>query len=271
MTRILRSIIALVGMSMPLAAHAAGGADIRDLIVQTIRITAPLWVTVGVLIIVIAGFTLMLSHDESATDKARKTIVAVVIGGMIITILMVMQPLRLISLVYTGVPGTEVVDATAAFAEESEGIASWVATIAAMAGVLTIIIAMIRAVASFGSDEGAYKNVRTAVLHIVGGIIVIAAAYIIRDVFFVIHEPSPLLAFIVDVLAIILSIITFIAVTVLIYAGVRMITSFGREEDFSAAKSLMIRVLVGLVIILLSYAMVQLVVLAFNGGIHETL
>ena len=253
-------------MSLPSTAYAAGGATIRDLVVDTIHITAPLWVTAGVLVIVIAGFTLMLSHDEGATEKAKKTIIGVSIGGMIITVLTVFEPLRLIGLVYNGMPGFGVTDTSAAFQAEAEGLASWISTLAAMAGIVTIIVAMIRAAASFGADEGAYTNVRTALLHVVAGMIVIAAAYVIRDVFFVIHEPSPLLAFIVDVLSIVLGLITFIAVVILIYAGVRMVTSFGREDDFNAAKSLMVRVLVGLFIILVSYVLVQTVVLAFNGG-----
>ncbi len=87
----------------------------------------------------------------------------------------------------------------------------------------------------------------------------------IRDVFFVIREPSALLAFITAKLITVLGFMTLIAVAILVYAGFRMVVSFGREEDFTAAKSLMIRVIVGLLILCLSYALVYTVVLVFNG------
>lgn len=266
MMRLLALITGSIGLSsIPIVAEAAGGDSISDLALGLITIAAPLWVTVAVLIIVIAGFVLVLSHDEGATEKARKTIISVVIGGMIITLLLVLDPVKLIGFVYDATPGFVVPDTSALIGEETEGIASWIASMVAIAGILTIIVAMIRAVASFGGDDGAYTNVRTALLHVVLGMITIAAAYVLRDVFFVVREPSPLLAFIANIITMVLGIITFIAVVILIYAGVRMVTSFGREEDFSAAKSLLLRVIIGLLVILISFALVQFVVQAFNG------
>lgn len=268
----------IVAATIPTLAFADGGADIGAIFIGLFNISYRLWVTVAVLVIVIAGFTLMVAKDEGATEKAKKTIIAVIIGGMSITILAMLGSTKIIGFVYNGLPGMTVYNCGIAgnlpaayncgsalsLALEAEGAASWIASIGAMLGILMIIIAMVEAVASFGSDEDAYKKIRVALIHVIIGLIVIVAALLIRDVFFVIHEPSALLTFITAKLTIVLGIITLIAVAILIYAGFRMVASFGREEDFTAAKSLMIRVIVGLFILLISYVLVYTVVLVFN-------
>ncbi len=179
-TRIgLLSTLLLVGI--PELSHADGGADISAMFFNLFSISYRLWVPVAVLVIVIAGFTLMLSHDEGATEKAKKTIIAVMIGGVTITILGFYGPSGIIGFVYNGIPGMTVYNCGIApnlpsvgncasalsLALETEGVASWIATIAAMLGVLMIIIAMVEAVASFGADEGAYTKVRLALVHVV--------------------------------------------------------------------------------------------------------
>lgn len=249
-------------------AQGSGGAAISSIFEGIITVMFPIWTVVALLAIIIAGFTLMISQDEGKLDTARKTIIAVVIGGIIITILWVIGPTSAVNIIYNSGParGWMALRNTAdALGAEAEGVASWVATIAAMIGILIIIIAVLRAVTSFGSDESAYNNVRTALLHIVLGFLVIAAAYIIRDVLFFIHEPSPLLAIIAGWLNFILGFIALIAVAILIYAGFRMVASFGREEDYSAAKSLAIRVITGLFVICISFVLVNAVVLLFNS------
>ncbi len=266
-------------MMIPHPAYATGGADIRDMFLGLFSISSGLWVTIAVIAIVVAGFTLMISQDEGATEKAKKTIVAVMIGGITITLLKVLGWNTIIGFVYNGLPGMKIYNCGVAgnlpaayncgsalnLALEAEGVASWIATIAAILGVLMIIIAMVEAVASFGADEGAYDKVRTALLHVVLGLIVIVAALLIRNVFFVIREPSALLAFVTNKLLVVLGIITLIAVAILIYAGFRMVISFGREEDFSAAKSLMLRVITGLIILCISYALIYTLVTVFNS------
>ena len=272
-------LIGILITLIPDMAFANGGADIGATLINLFFLSYKLWVTIAVLVIVAAGFTMLVSHEEGQAQKAKSTIVAVIIGGVIITILAVLGPSGIIGFVYNGIPGMTVYNCGIAdalpdafncqsalsLALEAEGVASWFATITSMLGMLIIIISMVEAVSSLGADEAAYTKVRLALLHVVLGLIVIVAAVVLRNVFFVTREPSALLIFITAKLTIVLGIITLIAVAILVYAGFRMVASFGREEDFTAAKSLMIRVIIGLIILALSYALVYTVVLAFNG------
>lgn len=263
-------------VALPEGAHAAGGADIRDMFVTIITAFAPLWITAAILVLVMAGFVLMTTHDEGRLEKAKSTLISVFVGGILLTVILVMGPLNFIGIVYTGVPGFGMINSGNLIGMEAMGIADWLSAIAVMLGVLLIIVAVLRAVASLG-DEAAYTAVRTSLLHIIVGIVVIAGAYLIRLAFFgsdtgpgqvvtgaLAIEPNPLIGLISQKLLIVLNIITLIAVLILIYAGLRLIVSFGREEEFTAAKGLVIRVLLGIFVIVVSYAVVFFVASVFG-------
>lgn len=247
----------------PGAAYASG-ADVSDMFLSLIFAFAPLWITVAILVIVIAGFSLMVSNDEGRMDKTRKTIVAVVIGGIVTTIILVLGPLGAISILYNGIPGLALINTGAVLGGEAIGIAEWITAMAAMLGILIVIISALQAIFTFG-DEAAYQQVRACIRHVILGLIIIAAAYIFQLVFFVDRTPNALIALVAQKILIVLAVMTIIAVAILIYAGVRMIVAFGREEDYTAAKALVFRVIIGLVVILVSYVLVLFVATIFNG------
>lgn len=276
-----RLLLLTLCVLLPEAMHAAGGTDIQFMAKELIIRFAPLWIIVGVLVLVIAGFTLMISQDEGSIDKAKKTIIAVVFGGILTTIILVMDPLNFVRLVYNpffGIGYGFVVPTAGAgtIGLEAVGLSQWLSMIAVMMGVLFIIIAVLKAVVRFG-DETAYAAVRTALLHVIVGVVLIAGAFLVQLAFFgsasgpgqVVEgslniEPNPLIGLISEKLFIILNVILLIAVGVLIYAGLRMIISLGREEDFTAAKSLAIRVVIGIIVILISYSVVFIVASIFT-------
>jgi chromate transport protein ChrA len=256
--------LAAVLAAVPVTANAAGGADISAIFLDLIERFAILWIPVAVLVVVAAGFTLMVSQEDGKVQKAKSTVVAVMIGGIITTIVLVFGPRDLINILYTGIPGTELLNTGEALGMEAEGVAGWLSAMAVMLGILIIVVAVLRAVFSLGEEER-YTKVRLAVLHVVIGLVIIAGSYLFRIVFFEDKEPSALIAFIAGRVVVVLSFVSIIAVAILIYAGFRMVISFGREEDFTAAKSLAYRVVVGLMVVALSFALVLAVVAIFNG------
>lgn len=259
---ITRLVAALFLALAPLTAHAAGGDDISEGFFGLIVRFAPLWISAAVLVLVIAGFTLMVSQDEGRLDKAKKTIAAVMIGGIIIVIIL-SGPRNFVSIMYNGIPGLLLINTGGyTIGYEAAGIANWLTAMAAMFGILMIIITVIRAVASFG-DESSYQNTRMSMLHVLFGLIVIGAAYLFEVVFFADRTPNALIALIASKILVVLLVITTIAVFILIYVGIRMIASFGQEDQYTAAKSLAIRVLLGLLVILVSYTLVVVVALIF--------
>jgi hypothetical protein len=54
----------------------------------------------------------------------------------------------------------------------------------------------------------------------------------------------------------------FAATIVLIWAGLLMILNLGKEDQYTRAKTLVIRVAIGLIVILVSLAVVQFVIIA---------
>ncbi len=266
MRRLLTLARLLLGMTLVATPNVAfaSGADISDMFLNLIFAFAPLWIVVAILVIVIAGFSLMVSNDEGRLEKTRKTIVAVIIGGIVITIILVLGPLAAIGILYNGIPGMALINTGDALGNEAIGIAEWITAMAAMLGVLIIIISALQAIFTFG-DEEAYQKVRASIRHVILGLIIIAAAFIFRQVFFVDKTPNALIALIASKILIVLAVMTIIAVAILIYAGVRMIIAFGREEDYTNAKTLVFRVIIGLVVILVSYVLVLAVATLFNG------
>lgn len=256
--------LCVAGLLLPLSAQASG-FDIQQMALNLLEKFRLLWISIGALSIVVAGFGVVLSQEEGQAKKARKTINAVLVGGMIITVIGVLGPINLLNTIYNGTYGTTVSQGGLGTVElESLGVAQWVATLAAMIGLLLIIVAMIEAVASFGADEAAYTKVRTSLIHVTIGVVVIAAAFAIKSAFFTpayggVANPNPLIVFITGKILFVFGFLLFVATAILIYAGIRMVASIGREEDFTAAKNLLVRVVVGIVVIAVSYALVRAV------------
>lgn len=266
--RFLSRLVVTLSLAVTPAAVSAqagtGGFAIQNFFLNLILSFVNVWVPVAVMIVVIAGFTLMLSQSEEALDKAKKTILSVVTGSILLTIFIVIGPVNAVSSLYNGLPGIAIINSGAIFAEEAEGVAGWLTALSAMVGVIIIIIGVVRAATSFGGDEAAYTNVRTSMLQVILGLIVIAGAYVLREVFFTAHEPSAMLAFVATKILFVLGFIALIAVAILVFAGLRMIIGFGRDEEYTAAKSLALRVIVGLVVVIFSYAIVLTVALIFT-------
>lgn len=270
----IRRLVILAGLLTPARGFAGpsdgtGGTTISSMFLSLMSSFAGIWAMIAFLVLVTAGFTLMISQDEGAIDKAKKTIVAVLIGGIITTILVTIGSGggNVVTMIYNGIPGYTLNPTGASLGIQAMGVSDWLTSLAAMLGIVIVIVSVIRAVTSFGGDDAAYDNIRSCLLHVVLGLIIIGAAYVFRNVFFVplgaTHTPDPLLAIVTVRVITVLSFITVVAVGILVYAGFRMVISFGNEEQYSAAKSLAIRVVVGLVIILISYSLVLSVATIF--------
>lgn len=274
--RFIRPVIVALLAATPNVALAYGGADVQVMIISLFNVFWPLWITAGILVLVIAGFALMTTQDEGRLAKAKTTLIAVITGGILTTIIIVMGPLNFVGIVYNGTPGFSMLNTGGVIGLEAVGISQWLTAISVMMGVLFIIIGVLRAVASLG-DEAAYTAARSQLLHVIVGVVLIAGAYLVQLAFFGSEdgpgqvvtgalniEPNPLLGLISEKLLIILNIITLIAVGILIYAGLRMIVSFGREEDYNNAKALALRVVAGLFVLVLSYSLVFIVATIFT-------
>ena len=241
-------IVVLGLLALPSIAHA-DAAGLRDIIFGVLSSVTPLWVPVAVLIVVITGLTMLLSAKEDGLSRGRNTVVAVAIGGVIILV----GPVGL-GYLYQA-PGFFIVNTAEGINVEAIGVSAWLSSMAGMFGILLIVVSAVRAVASVGSDDAAYTTVRQSIKSAVLGLIVIAGTIALRNTIFS-GDPNPLIGFILEKMSIVLALMTTAAMAVLVYAGVRMALNFGQEEFFTQARSLAVRVLMGLGVVLVSYALV---------------
>ncbi len=217
---------------------------------------------VAVFFLVWAGLKLIISDDEDKLNKAKRTIGATVVGVMLAHLSI--KFVEIFVGINPGVEGGILEPGTAAGGVYVEliGIINWVLSLVAVLGILMIVMSGLRAVGSFGKEEG-LKNLKETVIGTATGIFFIIISSVVRVTFGLDvdaatvsepNDPNPTAA-IAQGVAIadkIIDYLALIAVAVVIYAGFQMIVNFGNEEQFSKGRSLIFRALVGLAIILIS-------------------
>lgn len=257
--RLLISGAPLATILLPQIARAQtiGAVDIVENIIKPIIGSfTPLLVTVAALLLIIAGVRTMTMNSESGLEKGKKAITAVFVGGIAVTLSGTAASI----LFQYG--GDFIVNRGGDVNTQVAGLADWVSAMAAMIGLLIIIVSAFRAVASFGDEEG-YKKVRTSVVHVVVGLAIITVNRTITGAVFG-GNPNPLITVITDKITIALGLVTLLALVVIIYAGIRLVANFGNEEVYGQAKGIIFRAVLGLLTILFSYTMVQFVVSLFG-------
>jgi hypothetical protein len=216
--------------------------------------------------IVRVGFEMITSRDEGQLDKAKTTIAAIA-AGLILAVLPIEK-------IVTGFLYLATDAETAAINPSNEvyGILRWSLVMIAVVAVTVIIINGVRAVLKYDSDEGVALMRRT-VMSVAAGILLIIFTEAIKAALGVpdfgdlgLARPGSIAISIVEVIVKLLFFAALIAVLVIIYAGIVMIAYFGNEEKFTYAKNLIIRVVVGLIVIAVSYLIIRFVVSAALCG-----
>lgn len=223
----------------------------------------------GLLVLVRSGIKLIYGQSEDKFEEAKRAI-ANGLMAMVLTYL----TLRIAD-AFIRVGGSESTGAAAAgsaiLTTEIMGIVRWVSTLVAVLAIGMIVASVFTGILSMGSDDG-IKKMRRSIFGAAAGIIIIILDVAFRMTFGLFYDtvpgapsPFPLIDSALAIIAAILLFMALIAVCVVIYAGVRMVLSLGDEEVFKNMKSLILRALLGLFVILVSFIIVLLVVEAFSG------
>lgn len=228
---------------------------------------------VAVMVIVMVGFRLLISNDEGKLESSKK-----IITGTLIGVMMVFLSKQLFNGFYYagGLGGVSQTPATgvAVIAAEIAGVIDWALVLVAALGVLILVLSGLKVLASFGKEDAPQK-VRQAIFGVATGVILI----ILRPAFVAMFQLNTVCTFdpynpgscplvtpdllIVAVANIILSLLGFlalVAVAIVIYAGVMLIASFGKDEALTQYRGLVVRSVVGLIIILTAYILTKFVV-----------
>ncbi len=260
-----------------------GACGFVNIVVHIIVRIRPLVIIGAVFMITLAGFRLVITETEETLGKAKK-IIGAALSGVILSYLV--EPF--IDAFYGGlfegtlggvfggeagdVPRGELIQGASILSNEAMGVLRWFLVIIAALAVLMMIISGLQAIVKSGSEEGVAQLRRTA-FSVVAGILLIIFSEAIGRSFGLVgvalpEHPTvaPAARAIVQVISFILGFLALIAVVVVVYAGFLMVTNLGNEEQFTKARGILLRVGIGLIVILVSLALVNFVIAAAITG-----
>lgn len=215
---------------------------------------APLFWILAILMIVIFGIRMIIGQEDDILDKSRPVMTAI-IGALILANLL----LPLLEGIY-GCTGENVATTGATnLAEEIYGVIEWALVLAAPLAVLVIIVTALRAMLSPSDDSiGLMKRCLGAVLV---GMVLLAFHMLIGDRTVDNNDPfGALVQVAIQVLNYVVQFMALAAVIMIVYAGFRLILSLGNSDALSQARSLIVRVAIGAILILFAYVIVTFLV-----------
>ncbi|MEK7136874.1 MAG: hypothetical protein AAB853_01185 [Patescibacteria group bacterium] len=253
----------------PLA--GSGACELAALFVHLVQRGRLLIGAAAFLLVVIAGFRLIISQSEEALTTARRTILGVVVGLFLVFL---SEPL--VEALYGGfgtqagtvlIPGNTAA-ATGVLSDELLGIMRWVETIIAIVVIGLLVVQAVAVLGSLGNEETIRKAYR-AIGASLAGILLIVFDETIAAIFgFTSSNTLPgnpsTLPFFVEVFGFLRFILMFVAVIIvgiILYAAALMLLNFGNEELVTRSKSILTNAAIGLVLIILSFALVSTVIL----------
>ncbi len=222
------------------------------------------WIFV-VLLLVRSGIKLIYGQSEERFEEAKRAVA----NGLMAVVLVYLTTSLVNAFIRVG-GSWEPSAGSAIFTTEMLGIVRWVQVLVAVLAIGMIIAAVVAAMFSMGSDD-ATGRIRRAVFGAAAGILILGIDVAFRATFGLAYfsipsgpSPFPIIVRALFIIGFILGFMALIAVIVVIYAGIMMILSLGNEEQFKNSRSLILRALLGLFVILTSVIIVGFVVQAFS-------
>ncbi len=233
-----------------------GGTEAGGIAIWLANLFKPMINSIALIMVIASGLVMVFSQNEEHGTAARRTI----LGGIIAIILVnIAEPIR--NAFYGGGDAGGISFGEGLY-EEIVSIADWIATPAAVIAVLMIIVSGIRAVVTYGSDNGVAQLRRTVIAVIIGFTIVGIRAGIQQSLTDA-GEPSAFTEVIVNAVNAFLGFLGIIAVIVIVIAGIMMVLNIGNDDQYKKARDLILRVAIGLIVIIASAAIVNIV---FSGN-----
>ncbi|OGJ53831.1 hypothetical protein A3D11_00255 [Candidatus Peribacteria bacterium RIFCSPHIGHO2_02_FULL_49_16] len=224
---------------------------------------------VATLVLVRYGVRLVNSQDDEKLANAKK-----IIAGTITALMLTYLVNPLTDAFYGGLnekAGKAIQGAKGAaiLVTEVSGILDWFTFIIGILAVVTILVSGIVSVTSYGKEEGLVQLKRT-VFAVIFGVILIGSKQVILQTFGIQLGKIPVgpkTAPVIDkALSIVNGLIVFsaaVAAAFIIFAGITMILNFGNAEQASKAKNILIKSIIGLMIMMTSFAIMRFVIGVF--------
>jgi len=211
---------------------------------------------IAVVTIVISGILSVIAQDENRIASTRKVVI-----GALTAIVLVNGSAAIASSLFAefnylngGGPGL----GSPILVAEIFGLISWIEQPVMILALLTIVISGIRTLVSFGGDQG-LTQLRNTVASVIFGIILIIIKFVVSDVVVYSRTADALNQIGINLTVQVLMFMGLIAVVVIVIAGIYMIVNVGNEEQYTRAKNLLFRVVIGLVVIAVAAALALLI------------
>ena len=249
------------------AGAGVGACGLANMMVYAVIRGRTLISAIALVIMVVAGFRLVISQADEALGTARRTLVGVVVG-----LFMIYLAEPFIDSLYGGFTLTPAVfNPTAGpllMNNELMGLLQWGETLVASVAIGLLVYQAVMAFGSFGTEEVIRKTYRAAMYTVLGLILIgfkfaIAAVFGYTSIGSMPGSPDSMvfLTEFFGVVRFILGFTAFIVVGIIIYAGFTMLANFGNEDAINRGKGILINAIIGLVLIALSFTIVSTVIL----------
>jgi hypothetical protein len=271
----LTSVIPLPAVSCAGSPAGVGACQLAALFIYAVQQSRLIIGAVAFLIITIAGFRLIISQSEEALTTARRTVLGTVVG---LFLFFVSEPF--VDAIYGGFtiapasvlgsPGNPQQGAIV-LSRELLGIMRWGETLVAITAVALMIVQAVTVLGSFGAEETIRKAYR-AILYTIMGLLLIVFDRVIAAIFgFTTLGSRPdapsaslLIVEIFGFVRFFLFFVAMIVVGVVIYAGLLMLFHYGNDEVINRSKSTLINAALGLALIIVSFLIVNTVILGIT-------
>lgn len=249
-----------------------GGAGFGSILKDVAGSFKPIAAVAALLAMTIAGFFLALSGNDNQTTTARRVFISSMAGLALINLVDVFAD-SLISGTFTVNPttlapsGNTILDdplsAGNDIASEALGLVAFLQFPLGVLCVVMIIISGIRAIASFGSEDGVAQLRRTVLFTVAGFILLLWRGTLVvgggvAGPGIAAGSPSSIMHVMLLVLNRILTFTLILAVAMIVFAGILMIVNLGKDDQYGRAKGLMIRVAIGIILMVASGGIVLL-------------
>ncbi|NOS67538.1 MAG: hypothetical protein HOO67_04210 [Candidatus Peribacteraceae bacterium] len=256
--------IEAVGSPLPFLAPSGAcvgnaGCGFVDIAMGIVIRYRPILSAVAILNMVIFGYRMIIGQEDDVLTKAR-AVMSGTIAGLIM--LWLIDPFILAFYGTSGeVPQNAIPQGVAFLTVEVLGIINWALAIVAALAVLILILSAVKAIGQSASEEG-MANLRKSVFTVVFGLILLAFRFLLSDGFVATTgNPIPVLAEALTMVSYIMGFLALAALIVVVFAGFQYVLSLGKEEQATKAKDLLIRVAIGAVVIVVSLALVNFVII----------
>ncbi len=241
--------------------QAGGACGFVILAFTVINNFRPLLTIVAILVITLLGTRMIISQEDDRLEKTRAAMTGLISGTVLLYII---EPFIKAFYGKTGEVLRDTTNINQAVSDvikpEINGIINWVLVIVASLAMLMIILNALKAVLKSGGDDG-IAGIRKTLISVAAGLAILVLRTLITDRFVANpSSPVPVLGTVVTVVNFLFGFLALAAIAVVIYTGIALMLSFGKEDQWQQAKGTLGRALLGFVVILMCLTLVNFVI-----------